>query len=174
MLVAAAAGIAVAASGASAETGASVFVIQGDRSIGGLAMGRGTPEQAVARFGVPALTRSRPPSCVVAWPRLGLTINFFDFAGEPCTDGGPVGATITNRARWRTSLGLRVGDGVQRLRKLYPRASRHTGLFGGSNGFWLVPRHACEAVGGYAYPGLLARIRDGRVSAIVATIGVCE
>jgi hypothetical protein len=37
-----------------------------------------------------------------------------------------------------------------------------------------VTRRACATVGGFAYPGLLARIRGGRVSALVATVGICE
>lgn len=174
VVVAAAAGIVPAATDGRAETGAPAFVIQGDHVIAGVAMGRGTVTQAVTRFGVPTLKRSRPPSCLITWPRLGLTIDFLDFAGRPCRDGGPVVATVTNRSRWRTALGLRVGDGVPRLRTLFPRASRRRGLAGGLNGFWLVTRRACEEVGGHAYPGLLARIRNGRVSAIVVRAGVCE
>ena len=172
-VVAAASMVVVMAAGR-ADASASVFVIQGDRSIGGLALGRGTVEQAAARFGNPALRRSRPPSCLVAWPGLGLTITFLDFSGKPCRDGAAVVATITNRGRWRTVLGLRVGDGVQRLRNLYPTATRHTGSLDGYRGFWLVTRRRCEIAGGGAFPGLLARIRDGRVSALVATAGVCE
>jgi len=172
-LVLVAAAVAIAASGAGAATPAS-FVIQGDRSVGGLAMVRAEPEDAVARFGAAALTRSRPPSCLMVWPRLGLAISFVDFAGNPCRDGGAVVATVTSRARWRTALGLRVGDGIQRLRALYPRATRRTGSFGHWNGFWLVTRRACATVGGHGYPGLLARIRDGRVSALVVTGGTCE
>lgn len=177
MLVVAAAGMAAAVATAAADSsapGASSFVIQGDRRIGGLAMGRGTPREALDRFGVPGLRRSRPPSCIIAWPRLGLTINFLDFERRPCTNGGPVVASITNRARWRTLVGLRVGDGVRRLRTLYPRASRRTGSFRAYNGFWLVTRRACETVGGHPYPGLLARVREGRVSALVVRAGVCE
>ncbi len=166
--------LAVAAGGVRAGSGASVLIVQGDRSIGGVVMGRGTLAQALTRFGAPSLKRSRPPSCLVTWPRLGLTATFLDFSGNPCKDGVPVVATITNRARWRTALGLRIGDGVQRLKKLYPRAARHTGSLDSYRGFWLVTRRRCETAGGGAFPGLLARIRDGRVSAIVATVGVCE
>ena len=168
-----AAALAVTASSAGTVTPAS-FVIQGDRTVGGLAMARAEPEEAVARFGAAALTRSRPPSCLMAWPRVGLAISFVDFARNPCRDGGAVVATVTSRARWRTALGLRVGDGIQRLRALYPDATPRTSSFGHWNGFWLVSRRACATVGGHGYPGLLARIRDGRVSALVVTAGVCE
>jgi hypothetical protein len=175
VLVFVVAGVAVAAAGARAENTASIRVIQGDHVVGGLRMGRGTVDQAIARFGAPTLKRSRPPACVMTWPALGLTISFLDFGGAtPCAKGAPVAATITSRAQWRTALGLRVGDTVARLKTLFPRAVPHTGSFSAVTGFWLVPRHACGEVGGDPYPGLLARIRNGRVSALVVRAGVCE
>ena len=81
--------------------------------------------------------------------------------------------TVTGRAAWRTAVGLRVGDTAARLRKLYPRARLRTG-FAGDSGYWLVTRQVCAEVGGGAYPGLLARMRAGRVSALVARSSVCD
>ena len=81
-------------------------------------------------------------------------------------------ATVTGRA-WRTGKGLRVGSTVAQLRRLYPAARFHTG-FAPERGWWLVPRRRCAEVGGGPYPGLLARMRAGRVSALVVTVGVCE
>ena len=66
------------------------------------------------------------------------------------------------------------GDTIARLRTLFPHAVRHTAEPAGLNGFSLVPRRACEEVGGQPYPGLLARIINGRVSALVVRTGVCE
>ena len=44
----------------------------------------------------------------------------------------------------------------------------------GETGYWLVTRQVCAEVGGGAYPGLLARMRNGRVSALVARSSVCD
>ena len=82
-------------------------------------------------------------------------------------------ATVTSRGAWRTAVGLRVGDGVGRLKRLYPRARYRRGP-GGSTGYWLVTRRTCELGGRQPYPGLLARVRDGRVAALVAGTTACE
>jgi hypothetical protein len=37
-----------------------------------------------------------------------------------------------------------------------------------------LARQNCAEVGGGAYPGLLARIRNGRVSVLVAGISICD
>src|SRR5215208_3288543 len=148
----------VAVPGSGAHTGASTLVIQGDHVVGGLRMARGTATQAVTRYGAPTLKRAQGQSCLVTWRPLGLAISFLSFEGQPCTKGVAVVATVTNRGRWRTALGLRVGDTVARLRTLFPHAVRHTTQ---PAGFWLVPRRACAEVGGQPYPGLLARIRNG-------------
>jgi hypothetical protein len=151
-----------------AQAGGPPFVVQGDHSVGGLVMGRGTPAQARARFGAPSSTRKTAQDCTLTWSALGLKIAFLAFGGTPCTSGAAVQATITNRARWRTALGLRVGDTVARVAALYPKAR-----VAGSER-WLVTRHACLEVGGQAYGGLVARIHSGRVTALVVTAGVCE
>ena len=77
------------------------------------------------------------------------------------------------RAAWRTAVGLRVGDSAARLRTLYPKARLRTG-FAGDSGYWLVTRQVCAEVGGGAYPGLLARMKSGRVAALVARSSVCD
>ncbi|MDX6507968.1 MAG: hypothetical protein QOG06_2612, partial [Gaiellaceae bacterium] len=74
---------------------------------------------------------------------------------------------------WRTAAGLRIGDPVSRVTRLHPHAKLHHGS-GPTAGWWLVTRHACE-LGGYApFPGLLARVSSGRISAFVVQLGVCE
>ena len=81
--------------------------------------------------------------------------------------------TVTGRAAWRTAVGLRVGETAARLRSLYPRARLRTG-FAGDSGYWLVTRQICAEVGAGSYPGLLARMQRGRVSALVARSSVCD
>ena len=149
---------------------AGTLVVSGDRAVGGVAVGRGTLAQATARFGAPTTARSEDGgvTCKVTWGSLGLTLSFLDFANHACRDGGLVTGTMTSRAHWRTSLGLRVGDPVARVRLLYPHARLH------ADGYWLVARRSCKEVGSNPYPGLLARIARRRVRALVVTAGVCE
>ena len=174
-LVAAAAVVLLAAGAATASTPRRV--IQGDRSVGPVRLGRATAPDASVRFrddGVRRLRR-RPGSCLVTWPRIGLGVDFGTIGGDPanpCRSGVALVATVTSRAAWRTALSLRVGDSVTRLRRLYGRAALRGSGF--DRGWWLVPRHACAEVGGAAYPGLLARVRNGRVAALVARVGVCD
>ena len=160
---------------AGAAVGATpVHVIQGDRSAGGIRIGYSTPAQVKALFGAPSTVR-RPfaQSCVLSWKAAKLSVEFFTFEDKPCDDGVALVVTVTGRPGWRTAFGLRVGDPAARLRKLYPRAPLKTGIPGDS-GYWLVTRKVCAEVGGGSYPGLLARIRAGRVSAFVSRIAVCD
>lgn len=151
------------------------FVVQGDRAVGGLQIGRGTLADARARFGSPATVRSRASGveCDARWNRIGLKLVFLDFANRACADGVLVTATITSRSAWRTAVGLRVGDSVAQIRRLYPRASLHPASPPWT-GYWLVTRRTCPEVGAIPYPGLLARVRDGRVTALVAGTAPCD
>jgi hypothetical protein len=162
----------VVALAASAAFAGDVHVIQGDKSAGGIRIGRSTPTDVKKLLGAPSFSRASGQTCVQRWRGLGLQVEFFTFETRPCARGATLIATITNRAKWRTALGLRVGDTVARLRSLYPRAR----LRGAApdRGYWLVTREICAEVGGGSYPGLLARIRNGRVSALVARIAVCD
>jgi hypothetical protein len=160
--------------GATAALAAGPGVVDGDRSVAGLGVGHATPAAATARFGAASATRADGGvSCGMEWSRLGLAVTFLDFEGRACSKGVLVGATVTQRSGWRTNLGLRVGDSTARLRALYPGATLRSGE-PGRNGFWLVVRRTCREVGAAPYPGLLARMRAGRVSALVVAAGVCE
>ncbi len=151
------------------------YVLQGDRNVGGVRIARADLADARARFGAPSTTRrEQTVACVVHWRRIGLTLTFLDLSGRnPCTTGILIRATITSRGAWRTAKGLRKGDSVARLRTLYPRATfrRHIGPW---TGYWLVTRRACELGGYEPFPGLLARVRSGRVTALVAATTACE
>ena len=152
----------------------SVHVIQGDRSAGGIRIARSTPANVARLFGAPSTSRARSAqSCLQSWQGSRLVVHFFAFEGRPCRRGVALIVTVTGRAAWRTAVGLRVGDSAPRLRSLYPRARFRRG-FGGDTGYWLVTRRICAEVGGGSYPGLLARMRAGRVSALVARSSVCD
>jgi len=151
------------------------FVVQADRAVGGLQIGRGTLAAARQRFGSPSTVRPRASGveCNARWNRLGLKLAFLDFSGRACADGVLVTATITSRSAWRTAVGLRVGDSVARLLRLYPRASLHRAAPPWT-GYWLVTRRTCAEVGSIPYPGLLARVQDGRVTALIAGTAPCD
>ena len=167
--------VAAAAGTAAADAAAPLRVIQGDRAVGGLRIADATLADARARFGAPTTTRREPPyGCVATWRALGLTLFFLELSDRnPCTVGMALRATVTSRGAWRTSKGLRKGDSIARLRLLYPGA-RHRSGFGPWTGYWLVTRRSCELGGFQPYPGLLARVRNGRVSALVAGTVACE
>jgi hypothetical protein len=166
---------ALAAQGAAAAAAAQPHVIHSDKWVGGLQVARATPADARARFGAPSTSRTEfGRSCVQSWRRAGVVLRFLDLSGgAPCRSGVLVTATVTSRRNWRTAVGLRVGDPVSRVRSLYPRA-RLRGGFQPWAGHWLVTRRTCAEVGGQPYPGLLARVRDGRVHALVVATTACE
>jgi hypothetical protein len=81
--------------------------------------------QSVQAFGRPSSrgTTYQSNICTVRWGALGLDMDFVvDLT--PCKDiaqAGWYGATFYVR-RWTADRGLRVGDTVTRMRKLYPHA----------------------------------------------------
>lgn len=162
-----------------AVAGKPPHVIQGDHSFGGVKLGRTTAPEAAGIFRGEGkrVVRRRPNSCLVSWPRIGLTVDFGTIGSDPanpCVRGAAFVATVTSRSAWRTAVGLRVGDGVPRLQRLYPRATLHRGSLGSDAGRWLITRRLCPTVGGAPYPALLARTQRGRVAALVARVGICD
>jgi len=124
--------------GASPAVGARVIKAQPDRSwavtyLGGWHVGA-HPEfpKAVAALGQPSHVKNPDiPGCRASWRRLGLTIQFESFGIAHGCDEGKAQAAIVkgHRARvsWRTQLGLRVGDGFAKLKRLYADARRKPG-----------------------------------------------
>jgi hypothetical protein len=171
LAAAAAALLAPAAAGAAPPS-----VIHADKRVGGLEVARATPAEARARFGAPSTSRVElGRSCVQSWRQIGLVLRFLDLSGgQPCRSGVLVVATVTSRGHWRTAVGLRVGDPVSRVQRLYPQARLRGRGFLPWTGYWLVTRRTCAEVGAQPYPGLLARVRGGRVHALVAATTACE
>jgi hypothetical protein len=95
--------------------------------------GRGRSWSAAVRaFGRPTSRGSDVPGrsniCTVRWRHLGLDIGFASRPGA-CKEwnlrrAAWYGATVHSRT-WRTAEGLRIGDSVARLKRLYPRAKFH-------------------------------------------------
>ena len=156
VLVLAVAAVAAVTSAGTARAAAPAFVIQGDRVVGGIVLGRTTLPQAAQRLrghGAPRLER-RPSSCVATWRKIGISVDFRTIGSDrsdPCRAGVAVAATITSRTAWRTAVGLRVRDGVSRVRRLFPRPRVHAAA--PDAGWWLVPRRACAEGRRSAVPG---------------------
>lgn len=143
-------------------------MLQGDHKIGGYAVkADGSLGGAVDEFGRPSSTRRTGGACDLTWSGLGLRIHFYNLgARDPCSrEGGRFGTAVITGRRWRTSLGLRIGDSVTRLRRLYPRARFHRRPLYWA-GWWLVVRTSPYGVT-HEHPGLRARVRNGRVVALV-------
>jgi hypothetical protein len=167
--------LAAACAATAAAAAASSYVIVGDRAVGGVGIGHGTVAKARAAFGAPSSVRAQSAQvCVARWSSIGLTMRFLDFAGTPCRSGGLVTAVVTSRMAFRTTPGLRVGDSTARLKRIYPGARFRTDPHAPWTGYWLIPRRTCNEVGRLPYPGLLARVRAGRVIALVAQTTACE
>lgn len=143
-----------------AASAAPTFVIVRDVSIGGFPRD-GTVKRAIAVFGTPASREPQFARCTLTWPRFGVMMNTFhtpprvpDPSTDPCgPNGRHVRTTVTDR-RWRTSAGLKIGDTLGRMRGLYPRARKD------APGRW---RLTTRMFAGLPFPGLEARIRNGRV-----------
>ncbi len=123
---------------------------------------------AVAAFGRPTSRgRDTPESnvCTVRWEDIGIDIGF-------AWSRGPCRARNLDRAawagmrlfgnRWRTAKGLRIGDPVRRITRLYPRAKYVSRPPRPGEWWLLVERHS--ELG--AHPLLVAEVGAGRVIAL--------
>lgn len=162
--------------GASSAAATPSFVVRGDTQIGAFHTRAGTLAGAKKAFGSPTTVRRKNPSqCVAVWRDLGLVITFLSLdRRDACKTGFLVQGTMTSR-RWTTSAGLRIGNTATpaRIHAAYPHATYHR-KEAPNSGWWLVTRRYCELGGNAPYPGLLARVGGGRISALVVQIGVCE
>jgi hypothetical protein len=163
------AALALAVPAASAPASAPDLVVRGDNRIDDFRVkADGTLGGAVDALGRPSsVVRTSDVTCRVTWRRLGVRMGFYNLGGlNPCgRRTGHFSNAVLHGLRWRTRIGLRIGDPVRRLRALYPNAQyRRDG--NGGRGWWLVVRESPFGNGG-TYPGLLARSRDGRVTAFV-------
>ena len=152
-----------------ADAGDRTRVILGDSRLGSYRVKvDGSLAGAVAAFGEPSRIRrgSRYREfCYVSWRQLGPRIIFYNLGlANPCQpqSGRFYEATITSRADWRTSKGLRIGDAVRGLRRLYPRARRQ------GNWWSLVVRRSPYGDNAL-YAGLAAKAIRGRVVALVVS-----
>lgn len=124
---------------------------------------------AIDAYGDPASIRPRgSASCKVSWPDLGVRILFVNLGGGGACDpryGKSQEARVQARPEWRTKRGLHVGDGVRKLRRLYPGARRH------GSSYWLVTGISLYGVGNTRYPVLAAAVRDREVRSFKLEIG---
>ena len=146
------------------------------------------PHAAAARaaFGEPSSCRSirLEDGAIVRWRALGVRIILATLGAIPagktsCTWGAmPIFVVDVTGRSWTTSLGLRVGDGVNKLRRLYPRApyiERNRGEAFPGHAYWLVTKRT-TCVGAncgvrlVTVPQLIAKIRDGRVVEFVLPV----
>ena len=145
-----------------------VFAVRGDVKIGSFAVrADGSLGGAVRAFGVPSSRRHTygPGTCTAVWARHGLTIDFYNLGGaDACSpEGGLFSRAFLRGPHWMTTKRLKVGDGVAKLRTLYPTARLRPGeRYYWPAGYWLVERTSVIG-GGASYPGLLAEVSAGRV-----------
>jgi hypothetical protein len=161
----------LACAAAVAHAAAPTYVVVADERIGSFRVkSDGTLGGAIGAFGKPTSVRgSGGESCLAVWRPINLTMNVYNLGGQdPCTARyGMFARAIMRGPSWRTSKGLRVGDPVARLRRLYPAAKLHRGLrHFWPAGYWLVPRGNRFGYAG-TYPGLLAETRGGRIASFV-------
>ena len=112
-----------------------------------------------------------------------MTVDLVTFGGVPagkdvCTApaAAPVNWVRVTGKQWVTARGLRVGDSLARLRRLYPHAPRNPrGSWPRPNAYWLVSkRTACLGVCPTRFvsvPQLLAEVRRGRTIAFFFHVG---
>ena len=126
---------------------------------------------AIDVWGEPASARSvyRGTGCKVAWPGLGVRITFVNLGGggSACKPdlGRAQAARVLRDERWHTARGLHVADGLRRLKRLYPGASRH------GRAYWLVTGRSLFGPQPTRYAVLAATVRNGKVSSFTLSIG---
>jgi hypothetical protein len=134
---------------------------------------------AVAAFGrETTCTRlgALPSFATVEWRRLGLRMVFGSYGpggARPCRARR---AVFLDNARaygkqWETGRGLKVGDPIGKLHRLYPQARLRTYARGVApvRGWWLVVRTS-RLPDYHRIPALLAQTQAGRVTELVVNV----
>ena len=136
---------------------------------------------AIRAYGAPSCRNMTRTRLTATWAARGIRIDARARRALPqgragCSSPASVHVSeirLTNR-RWTTSLGLRVGDPVARLRARYPNAAYVRARPGSSRGeYYLVwQRRRClapctpeERRRGIKVPRLTAQVANGRVTA---------
>jgi hypothetical protein len=95
---------------------------------------KGGPEaytSALAAFGTPSTFKTDGNLCHVTWQNAGITVGFAS-ALRPCSTGQLFHSSWYGMSlwgpRWHNRLGLRVGQTIARVRRLYPTARFDTDL----------------------------------------------
>jgi hypothetical protein len=121
---------------------------------------------AIGAWGDPSGKSGGGDFCKVRWAALGIRFTFQNFgAVDSCQPrhGRAQKGVVSGDRPWRTGKGLRLGDTVARLKRLYPRSRRSR------RGFPLV--RAVSPFGRITrYTVLGARISQGRVSAFTLKV----
>ena len=122
---------------------------------------------AIRAYGDPSRTSGGGEICRVRWADIGVRITFQNFGGvDSCEPSGGRAqkAVVQGDTRWRTVKGLRIGNTVARLERLYPRARRTARGYRLAQGILPFGSPVPYAVLG-------ARVADGRVRAFTLFIG---
>ena len=136
---------------------------------------------AIGAFGKSSCKALGRKQVIANWPSRGIRIDARTDRELPSGKTGCGSPTLIHVSeirltdgRWMTSLGLRVGDPVTKLRRLYPRSPyARSGATARWNEYYLVWRHArctrnCTPQtrrDGVNYPRLTAQVANGKVVA---------
>jgi hypothetical protein len=131
---------------------------------------------ALGRETTCARLKTLPAFATAEWRRLGLRMVFGSYGpggARPCRARQ---AVFLDNARaygkqWRTGRGLRIGDSVAKLHRLYPQARLRTYIRGVApvRGWWLVVR--TSRLPDYHHePAPLAKMHAGHVTEFVVNV----
>jgi hypothetical protein len=136
---------------------------------------------AIGAFGKFSCAAFGAKQAVASWPARGIRIDARASRVLPVGKNGCTAPALMNvseirlaNRRWMTVLGLRVGDSVTKLRRLYPRSPFVRGGGSSRDAYYLVWRHerctgACTPQArrrGVNVPRLTAQIQNGKVVAL--------
>jgi hypothetical protein len=130
----------------------------------------GTP-QSCALGGFSSKTPKQKNFGRTVWRSLGVRAEFYTYgltmgAGDACSapSGVYLGTLWVTGPRWVTAKGLRIGDPIAKLQRLYPTALPH------GDSFWLIIGK--NVIGSTSlYPIFSATVANGRVTSFVFAIG---